>query len=72
MCTSPCTGASSTDRFFCGFPRCLQVNVNVLSNRKPWGVAGGEKKNLPLHVHFDSILILLVALNINPLKPNDF
>jgi hypothetical protein len=32
----------------------------------------GGKKNLPLHVHVDSVIILLVALNINPLKPNDF
>jgi hypothetical protein len=31
-------------RGFCGFPRCLQVNVSVLSNHKPWGVGGGGKE----------------------------
>jgi hypothetical protein len=69
MCTNPCTGASYVDSF-CGFPRCRQVNVSVLSTRKLWGV--GRKKNLPLHVHVDSVVIFLVALSINPLRPNEF
>jgi len=68
MCTSPCTGASSPDGFFCGFPRCLQVNVSVLSNHKPWGVVSGEKEKSAIACSFYSVIILLVALNINPSK----
>ena len=42
---------------------CQTVNLGG------WWV--GRKKNLPLHVHFDCVIILLMALNINPLELND-